>query len=326
MGGMATGTSRPSAARTATPPSELEPAPCPACGGALGDTLLDSPDRLCGLPGTYSVARCQACGLGVTLPVVGAAQLTAYYPTTYGAYELPTGVLGRVSRAIQRMQAWQALRTAPLQRLAELPAGRLLDVGCGRGDLGSWLARRGWSVTGVEPSARACEVARSRGVDARMGTLTEVELEPARYDAVVFRQSLEHVTDPVADLRRAREALRDRGVAIVSVPNFGCWQRRRFGERWFHLDLPRHRVHFDADALRTTLARAGYARVETCTSSSVVGLPASIQYALAGRCLFRTGLRLRVAVAACALMAPLAWLLDRLAGEGDVLHAVAYVR
>jgi len=326
MDGMSTGTAKPLAALATTPTGELEPTRCPACGGPLGGTLLDSPDRLCGLPGTYSVARCQACGLGVTLPVVDAARLASYYPTTYGAYELPIGILGRVSQAIQRLQSRQALRTAPLAHLAQLPVGRLLDVGCGRGDLGSWLIQRGWSVTGVEPSAQACTVARDRGVDARMGTLTEVELEPARYDAVVFRQSLEHVIDPVADLRRAREALRDRGVAIVSVPNFGCWQRRRFGERWFHLDLPRHRVHFDENALRTTLARAGYARVETCTSSSSVGLPASIQYALAGRCLFRSGLRLRVAVAACAVMAPLAWLLDRLAGGGDVLHAVAYAR
>jgi len=299
---------------------------CPACGGTLGVPRLRSPDRLCGLPGTFSIAHCEACRLGVTLPAVDAAQLASYYPTTYGAYDLPSGALGLVSRAIQHLQSWQALRTTPLDRLAGLPAGRLLDVGCGRGDLGSWLVRRGWSAAGVEPSAQACAVARERGVDARAGTLAEVELEPQTYDAVVFRQSLEHVTDPVFALRRAREALREGGVAIVSVPNFGCWQRRCFGARWFHLDLPRHRLHFDATTLHATLARAGFARVEIFTSSSAVGLPASVQYAIANRCLFPAGLKLRIAVAACALTTPLAWLLNRLAGEGDVLHAVAYTR
>jgi 2-polyprenyl-3-methyl-5-hydroxy-6-metoxy-1,4-benzoquinol methylase len=309
-----------------TSAGDLDRTGCPACGGRLGTPLLASPDRLCGLPGRFSVARCEACGLGVTLPVVDAARLASYYPSTYGAYELPTGALGLIAKAIQRLQSRQALRTAPLEHLAELPAGRLLDVGCGRGDLGSWFIQRGWSAAGVEPSVQACAVARGRGVDARAGTLAEVELEPKAYDAVVFRQSLEHITDPVLDLRRAREALRDGGVAIVSVPNFGCWQRRRFGERWFHLDLPRHRLHFDASTLRATLARAGFARVEICTSSSAVGLPASIQYAIAGRCLFPAGLKLRIAVAACAITTPLAWLLNRLAGEGDVLHAVAYTQ
>jgi 2-polyprenyl-3-methyl-5-hydroxy-6-metoxy-1,4-benzoquinol methylase len=263
--------------------------------------------------------------MGVTLPALDSEGLASLYPTNYGTHEmLLTGALGVVSRVVQRLQAWRGLRGVPMKRLAALPAGRLLDVGCGRGDLGVWFVRRGWSVVGVEPSAQACAVARTRGIDARRGTLAELESEPQAYDAIVFRQSLEHVADPADDLRRARRALRDGGVAIVSVPNFGSWQSRRFGGHWFHLDLPRHRFHFNAAALRMMLARAGFTAVETTTSSSSVGVPASIQYALAGRCLFRDGLKLRIAVVLCAPAAPFVWLVDRLAGGGEVLHAVAY--
>jgi SAM-dependent methyltransferase len=306
--------------------SEAGPPSCPACAGALGPTLLSSPDRLHGTSCTFSVARCGSCGLGVTLPPAGPEELAAFYPKTYGAYALPSGALALVSMAIQRLQRWQALRSEPLRLLAESPPGRLLEIGCGRGDLGSWLVGLGWSVTGVEPSPEACAVARSRGIDARAGTLAEVELEPRSYDAVVFRQSLEHVTEPVADLRRTLDALGEGAIAIVSVPNFGCWQSRHFAGAWYHLDLPRHRLHFDADSLRATLLRAGFSDVRTSTSSSTVGLPASIQYELFGRCLFQDGLALRAAVAGCALTAPIAWLTDRFAGGGDVLHAVAYKR
>jgi 2-polyprenyl-3-methyl-5-hydroxy-6-metoxy-1,4-benzoquinol methylase len=263
----------------------------------------------------------------VTLPVVEPAELASLYPTSYATYDaLPKGVVGLLSRIVDRLLCWQALHAAPLERIAAMPAGHLLDIGCGRGDLGSWFIRRGWSVVGVDPSEQACEVARRRGVDARTGTLDSVDLEPHSFDVVVFRHSLEHVPDPVADLRRARETLRDGGVAIVSVPNFGCWQRHVFGARWFHLDLPRHRIHFDADSLRTALALAGFPLAETFTSSTPTGLPASIQYALAGRCLFPDGSRLRAAYAACELAAPLSWLVNQLAGGGDVLHAAAYVR
>jgi len=302
------------------------PAQCPVCNRALGPPTLNSPDRLHGVPGIFSVAQCPTCGLGVTLPAAGQDEIADFYPTTYGAHGLPTGVQGLISAAIQRLQRRQAFRTAPLERLADQPAGRVFDVGCGRGDLGSWLTQLGWSVTGVEPSPQACAVARGRGVDARLGTLAEVELEPESYDVAVFRQSLEHVADPVADLRRALGALRSGGMAIISVPNFGCWQRRRFGGAWFHLDLPRHRFHFDAEALRATLEAAGFADVQMCTSSSTAGLPVSVQYATLGRCIFTSGLAQRVAFAACALTAPAAWLIDRLTGGGDVLHAVAYKR
>jgi SAM-dependent methyltransferase len=308
----------------AGPVSSAASGRCPVCGGELGAPLLRSPDRLHGVVGTFAVARCPDCGLGVTLPVgLEPPQLAAFYPVSYGAYGLPSGLAGLISRAIRELQRREALRTAPLKRLAQMPGGRLLDVGCGRGDLGAWLIGRGWSAVGVEPSAQACAVARSRGVDARSGTLAQVRLRPGAFDAVVFRQSLEHVSDPLADLRRARAALREGGALIVSVPNFGCWQRRRFGGRWFHLDLPRHRFHFDARALRSALERAGFEEIETLTSSSTVGLAASLQYALAGRCLFSSGLAFRLAAAACVLTLPAALALDRAGAGGDVLHAVA---
>ena len=167
-------------------------------------------------------------------------------------------------------------------------------------------------------------MARARGIDARVGVLAEVESEQSAFDAVVFRQSLlSIVLDPVGDLGRALAALAEDGIAIISVPNFGTWQRRRFAGAWYHLDLPRHRLHFDRHSLRATLARAGFAEAQTSTSSSTMGLPATLQYAIAGRCLFPDGLALRLAVAACTLFAPLAWLADRLAGEGDMLHAIA---
>jgi SAM-dependent methyltransferase len=305
-------------------PDEPDLPRCPACGELLGTPLLQGRDRLYGLPGRFAIACCEACGLGVTLPVVDSAQLASLYPAVYGAHdELPQGSLKLVSAVIHCLLAWQALHTKPLDRLACVPAGRMLDVGCGRGDLGSWFVHRGWVVTGVEPSEQACAVARQRGVDARAGVLAEVELEPASYDVAVFRHSLEHVIDPVGDLRRVRQALRDDGMAIVSVPDFGCWQRRLFGDRWLHLDLPRHRIHFDAPSLHATLVRAGFSRVDVGTLSSVVALPASIQYAIVGRCMFPSGWKLRLAIAVCAISAPASWLVNRTAGGGDVLYAVA---
>jgi SAM-dependent methyltransferase len=150
-----------------------------------------------------------------------------------------------------------------------------------------------------------------------------VPLEPEAFEFAVFQHSLEHTLDPVADLRAAFDALRPGARVVISVPNFGSWQRRLFGGSWFHLDLPRHRVHFTAGSLRLALETAGFAEPRFWRSSSPVGLPASIQYRLAGRCLFPGGLKLRVASGLCAATLPISWALDRIAGEGDTLHAIA---
>jgi len=299
---------------------------CPACGAtALGSELpLSGVDRLHSVPGEFTVVRCGSCGAGVTTPEASPEELASYYPSGYGPYERPANPLVRLaSAAIRAWQGFLAVRAFPLERTRELTPGRAVDVGCGRGDLGALLIRRGWRVTGVEPSAEACAAARARGIDARRGTLADVPLEPGAYDIAVFKHSLEHVDDPVADLERVRAALRPGGLVLVTVPNFSSWQRRRFGSRWFHLDLPRHRMHFTPAALRRALHRAGHEPVRLDTSTSTVGLPATLQYAVAGRCLFPDGLRLRVASGLCALVLPAALLADRLAGAGDQLHAVA---
>jgi hypothetical protein len=152
----------------------------------------------------------------------------------------------------------------------------------------------------------------------RQGTLGDVALEPEAYAAVSFRHSLEHVVDPVGDLTTVRRALAPGGLALVTVPAFDSGQARRFRSRWYHLDLPRHRTHFTRLGLVEAFMRAGLQPVALSGSTSVEGLPASVQYALFAHCLFPSGTPLRLAVAASAALLPL----TRLAGP-DLLHGVA---
>lgn len=71
-----------------------------------------------------------------------------------------------------------------------LPAGRVLDVGCGEGADAVWLARRGWTVTGLEISGVALDRARRHAVDADVDVtwvhsgLVEAHLAPESFDVV----------------------------------------------------------------------------------------------------------------------------------------------
>lgn len=301
----------------------MTPPACPICATALPAPAIAAPDRLHGTPGRFAVAVCPRCDAGVTLPLVSVGELAAFYPGGYAAHGARANqIVAAISRIIQAWQGRRARRREPFRTVAALAPGSAVDVGCGRGDLAAMFAARGWRMTGVEPSAAACAVARGRGIDARTGVLATVKLEPCGYDAALLQQSLEHTDDPVADLRRVHAALVPGGVVAISVPNFGGWQRRRFGGRWYHLDLPRHRVHFTAATLTRALRDAGFEDVRTGTSTSLAGLPASIQYRIWGRCLFAEGMRLRIATGLCAVTLPVAQLCNAVGG-GDLLHATA---
>jgi SAM-dependent methyltransferase len=274
--------------------------------------------------GSFEVAVCRACGSGLTLPQVSAEDLAPYYPQEYGPYGEPlSGLAQLISIPVRRFHAWRTFRIAPLRIIPSLVPGLALDVGCGAGYLGERLMARGWRVAGVEPDPNACERARALGVDARQGTLATVELEPDAYDLVIFRHSLEHTPEPVGDLRKVAGALRPGGTLLISVPNFGSRWRRVFGSRWFPLDLPRHRTHFTPAGMSRALEQAGLRAMDISHASISISLPASIQYAIAGRCLFPGGVSLRVAAGTAGLLLPLTAVIDRALGTGDELNAVA---
>jgi SAM-dependent methyltransferase len=301
------------------------PVTCLACGASLdGAPGFPAVDRLHGTPGRFAVMVCPACGSGTTAPLVPASALEGYYPSGYGPYEDPANPMIRlISHVIRHRQTRQGLHSFPVSALRERGPGRGLDVGCGRGDLAAGLIGAGWRMTGVEPSPNAAANARARGVDVRVGTLADCPLDGETYDGGVFQHSLEHTVEPLGDLERIRDALVPGGLIAVTVPNFGGWQARRLRANWYHLDVPRHRAHFTQAGLERLLVRAGLEPVEMRTSTSTVGLPASLQYRVAGRCLFPDGLPLRVASGLCVLTLPLARLANRLGGGGDQLHAVA---
>jgi SAM-dependent methyltransferase len=300
--------------------------PCAACGSPLPEhASLRGFDRLHRTPGSFEVAICRECGSGRTLPLVGEEALAAFYPEGYTAHvRPPTPLSGFLATALARLRYHRALGRAPLGALRRLPAGRLLDVGSGRGDLGDALTRKGWRVTGVEPSERASAEARSRGLDVEGGTIADVtdRLEPG-FDAVVFQHSLEHVSEPLDDLMLVHRLLREGGLLLVSVPNFDSWQRRRFGSAWLHLDLPRHRSHFSARGLELLVRRAGFEVASVHTSTHPDGLPMSVQYRVLGRRRLEHGALLYASVGLSLVLVPLSAALNAIAGGGDVLDLVA---
>ena len=294
---------------------------CLACHGALeARPTLTGRDRMHGIPGTWEVYSCTACGSGTTLPLAEEHDLAAFYPTAYAPFELPRGPVAAAMARLQRARD----RRFPLVTLGGARGrGRLLDVGCGRGDLAaSWIAA-GWSVVGIEPSLEAAATARARGAEVLDGTLATVSLEPGSVDAAVFRHSLEHVIDPLVDLRRVREALRPGGRLAVIVPNWGSWQRRAFGEYWFPLELPRHRTHFTASGLRAALEAAGFVGVDVRPATPFITTTWSLQFRLFDRCLTDTGPRLLAGYAAAGPVAIVSSMLDAALGGGDFLHAAA---
>jgi len=214
-------------------------------------------DRLApGDPQRYTVVRCLSCGLAYLRPRPTPEAAGRCYPESYsgsgrgGFIEALEAVYRR--RQHGEVACWLAGRR-PLR-------GRLLDVGCGTGDLLAALRADGWSVQGVEPQALGAARARGEhGLDVLTGRFEDVRLPEGSFDAVVFSGVLEHLHDPVAALRRARALLTPGGlVAVLFLPMLDSPEARLLGPRWMALDLPRHLTHFEEVTLAEMATKAGF--------------------------------------------------------------------
>lgn len=118
------------------------------------------------------------------------------------------------------------LRLDYIAEQVQLDGLQVLDVGCGGGILSEALARTGASVTGIDLSQSALDVARLHAAENSIRidyqcTSTEefAELHAGTFDVVTCMEMLEHVPDPQAIVRACSQLLKPGGTAFFSTLN-----------------------------------------------------------------------------------------------------------
>ena len=106
------------------------------------------------------------------------------------------------------------------------PGSRVLDLGCGGGELLAWLREnKRVDARGVEISGEKVQKAIARGVSVYQGDIDQglADYPDAAFDFVILSQTLQEMRYP---LRVLTQMLRVGRRAIVSFPNFGHWSVR----------------------------------------------------------------------------------------------------
>jgi 2-polyprenyl-3-methyl-5-hydroxy-6-metoxy-1,4-benzoquinol methylase len=114
-----------------------------------------------------------------------------------------------------------------LSRLGEGRGRKALDVGAADGFLAERLTAQGWSVTALERDPELAARARGRCKEVVVADLESAPpLLPGPFDAIVYGDVLEHLSDPRAALVALDQTLAPGGTVIVSVPNIAhLWVR-----------------------------------------------------------------------------------------------------
>jgi len=200
---------------TATLRRERTGVSCSTCGHALeivGPGLLeDLPDA--------ATRESDAAPARGTLDEV-ARRVRRFYEENpfpnYDGYESVGDLLSRASRSVY---------AAALDR--QIPVGaRVLEVGCGTGQLGAFLSVGGRAVVGVDMTRASLELAGAfkrrhglRNVNFLHGDLFDLPLQPESFDLVICKGVLMATGDARAGLHAICKFLRPGGYLIIGLYN-----------------------------------------------------------------------------------------------------------
>lgn len=225
---------------------------CPCCGAASATAPVALSAH--GL----DLLDCPACGLTYTRQVMDEAADSARYRAS--ALDLEAMRL-RCSGPYLQLESARARYYLDL--LASAGGGTpasLLEIGCGTGTLLAEAGARGWRCVGLEPGAAAAAVARERGSGLVIEGYFPQDLptQPARYDAIVMLDVLEHFAAPRTVLRWVRQRLTPgTGRLLVQVPNWDSPLVRMEGAA-SSVVVPGHWSYFTPATLPGLLAREGF--------------------------------------------------------------------
>ena len=113
---------------------------------------------------------------------------------------------------------------------SQLEGDRLLDIGCGDGDISLLLRERvqAKQVFGIDISHEAVSVAQGKGIEARQLDIDEGDLpfEDDYFDLIYCGELIEHVFDPDHLLKEIHRVLKAEGLCVLTTPNLAGWPSR----------------------------------------------------------------------------------------------------
>jgi 2-polyprenyl-3-methyl-5-hydroxy-6-metoxy-1,4-benzoquinol methylase len=134
-----------------------------------------------------------------------------------------------------------------------------LDVGCGLGFLMDMAFDYGFRVYGVEFSQSAIQYIKSKYTfPVEYGMLSEIEFKK-RYDVISMFDVIEHLLDPISDLKKLRQMISDRGYLLIQTMDSESFVSRLLGKKLE--DFRRIREHlyfFSRSSLKEILEHCGW--------------------------------------------------------------------
>jgi 2-polyprenyl-3-methyl-5-hydroxy-6-metoxy-1,4-benzoquinol methylase len=136
--------------------------------------------------------------------------------------------------------------------------GRILDIGCDVGHFLKEAQKRGWGVNGTEFTDLPIEKCRASGIHMNKGKLDPAWYNKGMFDIVTSFEVIEHINNPVEEVRNINLVLREGGLLYVTTPNFNSVERYFLKSKHTAICYPDHLCYYTPHTLNHLLKGNGF--------------------------------------------------------------------
>src|ERR1044072_5466719 len=154
-------------------------------------------------------------------------------------------------------------------RLEEITAGfspyrqgnRLLDIGCGAGNLLLAARKNGWNAQGLDVAEQATAHVRQLGFEVFHGELQQAQFPSQHFDVITAAEILEHLSEPQLLVQEVARVLRAGGLFWTTTPHARGLSARVLGLSWRCVWAPEHLQIFSVAGMKALLRDAGFSQI-----------------------------------------------------------------
>lgn len=145
---------------------------------------------------------------------------------------------------------------------------KMLDVGCGPGLFLIEAKKRGWEVYGTEFTDNQLAYLKDKGINTLKGKLTDDSFEPELFDVIISSEVIEHINNPVEEMKHFYRLLRKGGLVYITTPNFNAIERFLLKGNYEIIEYPEHLCYYTPKTIDLLLANNGFKKL-TITSTGI---------------------------------------------------------
>jgi 2-polyprenyl-3-methyl-5-hydroxy-6-metoxy-1,4-benzoquinol methylase len=230
---------------------------CLVCHSVDSESFLECKDHFVSQE-NFNILRCSNCGFLFTAPVPALSEMGKYYKSDKYISHSDTqkGLINKIYHKVRDIMLNRKRKLIDRESNGKV----LLDIGCGTGYFPDFMKNKGYQVSGMELDDDAREFARNNfNLDVYHPEDLLTKTTKNTYDVITLWHVLEHLHESDRYIKWIKEALKDKGVLVIALPNCDSYDANSYNKFWAAYDVPRHLWHFKPDTFEAYMSGFGFA-------------------------------------------------------------------